>query len=419
MFEEPAASPLAVLVGDVEFFSTGRRDLVPFSGVCHVAYLPGRAPGGGAPRVLGLSKAARVVEAQARRLQTPQSLADGVARALGALPGLAPRGALAVVQAVAVAPGPSRASSSAVGAWGCYKEPGAEELAEVRGLLRLRGVDLGALAAGRRLPEAAAAEPASPPLPLPLPPQLPQALPTPSRGGRDLAAVERAAVSLARGVGWEEPGAVVDTAARGYARWMWDFTRGGAGGGEGRGEEGPAPTMLGRELGPGRAGFCVDFASLCEHHLLPFHGRMYVACVGVGVGASAPTLPAAAGGEVRAAVWRFSHRLQLQERLTQQVAEALMGALGAATAGGGGVLVVSSAQHHCMRSRGVQKSGSVTVAISRLGSALLDGELCEELLAGVPDLAVREAWDRPSPMLPPPSHDEWHGHGHGHENGHA
>ena len=103
----------------------------------------------------------------------------------------------------------------------------------------------------------------------------------------------------------------------------------------GRGEEGSAPAMLGRELGPGRAGFCVDFASLCEHHLLPFHGRMYVACVGVGVGASAPTLPAAAGGEVRAAVWRFSHRLQLQERLTQQVAEALMGALGAATAGGG------------------------------------------------------------------------------------
>ena len=76
-----------------------------------------------------------------------------------------------------------------------------------------------------------------------------------------------------------------------------------------------------------------------------------------------------------------------------------------------------------MRSRGVQKSGSVTVAISRLGSALLDGELCEELLAGVPDLAVREAWDRPSPLLPPLSHDEWHGHGHGHghghENGHA
>ena len=48
VFEEPAASPSAVLVGDVEFFSTGRRDLVPFSGVCHVAYLPGRAPGGGA-----------------------------------------------------------------------------------------------------------------------------------------------------------------------------------------------------------------------------------------------------------------------------------------------------------------------------------------------------------------------------------
>ena len=133
----------------------------------------------------------------------------------------------------------------------------------------------------------------------------------------------------------------------------------------------------------------------------------------------APVLPAATGVEVRAAVWRFSHRLQLQERLTQQVAEALMGALGAATAGGGGVLVVSSAQHHCMRSRGVQKSGSVTVAISRLGSALLDGELCEGLLAEVPDLAVREAWDRPSPLLPPPTHDEWHGHGHGNGFGHG
>ena len=69
-------------------------------------------------------------------------------------------------------------------------------------------------------------------------------------------------------------------------------------------------------LGPGRAGFCVDFASLCEHHLLPFHGRMYVVCLSGGGGASAPVLPAATGVEVRAAVWRFSHRLQLQERLT-------------------------------------------------------------------------------------------------------
>ena len=167
------------------------------------------------------------------------------------------------------------------------------------------------------------------------------------------------------------------------------------------------PLTLGRELGPGRESFSLDFASLCEHHLLPFHGRIYVVCVAEGV---SPGSLAAAGAQVRAAVWRFSHRLQLQERLTQQVAEALIGALGAA----GGILVVSSAQHHCMRSRGVQKPGSVTVSIARLGSVLLDRELCQGLLGEVPDLAVHEAWDSPTPLLPPPRHDELHGHDHVH-----
>jgi len=429
VFEEPSASPCAVLVSDIEFFSTRRADLVPFSGVCHVVYLPSAGPGG-APRVLGLSKAARVVEVHARRLQTPKNLADDVAEALGGLLELAPRGALAVVQAASVGPASSRETWTAVGACGCYEEEG-WELEEAEGLLSLQGVDL------RGLRGSAAVGPASPPPPV----ECVQREKPPE--GRGFAAVERAACALARSVGWGESDEVLVTAARGYARWMWEFTRGRedededsallgvpdpdparCSEGEGRGRFSPtgavaavsAPVSFGNGLGSGREGFCEDFASLCEHHLLPFHGRIYVACV---AGGPASGSLAAASGQVRATIWRFSHRLQLQERLTQQVAEALLHALGA----GAGVLVVASAQHHCMRSRGVQKTGSSTITIARLGSVLQEGQLFQELMNQVPDLAIREAWNSPSPLLPsrPCGHALGHGHGHGdrHEHRHA
>lgn len=92
----------------------------------------------------------------------------------------------------------------------------------------------------------------------------------------------------------------------------------------------------------------IDFASICEHHLMPFIGRAHVAylpsdCV-VGLSKLARTVDA------------FARRPQVQERLTSQIADALMANLNAR-----GALVVIESEHFCMKIRGVSKPNSVMV----------------------------------------------------------
>ncbi|MHC5055646.1 MAG: GTP cyclohydrolase I FolE [Planctomycetota bacterium] len=91
----------------------------------------------------------------------------------------------------------------------------------------------------------------------------------------------------------------------------------------------------------------IPLYSLCEHHLLPFVGRAHVAYVPKGkmVGLS----------KIARVVECYARRLQVQERLTTQVADALMKALSPK-----GVLVVVEAEHLCMTMRGVEKPGAVT-----------------------------------------------------------
>ncbi|MEM7274043.1 MAG: GTP cyclohydrolase I FolE [Actinomycetota bacterium] len=93
----------------------------------------------------------------------------------------------------------------------------------------------------------------------------------------------------------------------------------------------------------------IPFSSMCEHHMLPFIGRAHVAYL-PGPGGKVCGL-----SKLARVVDGFAHRLQVQERLTGQVADALVERLGAA-----GVLVVIEAEHLCMSMRGVQKPGSMT-----------------------------------------------------------
>ncbi len=98
----------------------------------------------------------------------------------------------------------------------------------------------------------------------------------------------------------------------------------------------------------------IDFASMCEHHMLPFMGKAHVAYIPNGkvVGLS----------KLARVVDTFARRLQVQERLTNQVAEALQTALNPV-----GVAVVMEATHLCMVVRGVQKPNAVTVTSAMLG----------------------------------------------------
>ncbi|MDH7515047.1 MAG: GTP cyclohydrolase I FolE [Bacteroidota bacterium] len=98
----------------------------------------------------------------------------------------------------------------------------------------------------------------------------------------------------------------------------------------------------------------IDFYSLCEHHLLPFFGKCHVAYIPDGkiVGLS----------KIPRIVDLFARRLQVQERMTQQIAEALQDALNPL-----GVAVVCEARHMCMMMRGVQKQNSVMTTSTMLG----------------------------------------------------
>jgi GTP cyclohydrolase IA len=99
----------------------------------------------------------------------------------------------------------------------------------------------------------------------------------------------------------------------------------------------------------------IEFYSMCEHHMLPFFGKMHVAYVAKNkvLGLS----------KISRIVDVFARRLQIQERLTQQVARSLQEMLEPH-----GVGVICEASHFCMMMRGVEKQGSSTVTSTMLGS---------------------------------------------------
>jgi len=112
----------------------------------------------------------------------------------------------------------------------------------------------------------------------------------------------------------------------------------------------------------------IDFFSLCEHHLIPFFGKCHVAYIPDGkiVGLS----------KIPRLVDALSHRLQVQERLTTQIAEALKTHLQPK-----GVAVVMEAQHLCTMMRGVQKQNTRMVTSSMLGTFRTDPKTRMEFLS--------------------------------------
>lgn len=98
----------------------------------------------------------------------------------------------------------------------------------------------------------------------------------------------------------------------------------------------------------------IDFFSMCEHHLLPFFGRCHVGYL--------PNRKVVGLSKIPRVVDAFSRRLQVQERLTVQIAETLQSKLDAH-----GVAVVMEARHLCMMMRGVEKQNTLAVTSEMLG----------------------------------------------------
>lgn len=112
----------------------------------------------------------------------------------------------------------------------------------------------------------------------------------------------------------------------------------------------------------------IELFSLCEHHLLPFFGKCHVAYI--------PTKKVIGLSKVPRLVDLFARRLQLQERLTNQIAQVLMEKINPL-----GVGVIIEAQHLCMVMRGVQKQNSVAITSAMLGVFRKNQQTREEFLS--------------------------------------
>lgn len=99
----------------------------------------------------------------------------------------------------------------------------------------------------------------------------------------------------------------------------------------------------------------IDFYSLCEHHMLPFSGKVHVAYI--------PNGYITGLSKIARVVDIFSHRLQVQERMTLQIKECIQSTLNPL-----GVMVVVEAQHMCMQMRGVEKRNSITTTSDFTGA---------------------------------------------------
>ena len=118
----------------------------------------------------------------------------------------------------------------------------------------------------------------------------------------------------------------------------------------------------------------IEFYSLCEHHLLPFFGNVHIAYI--------PNGEITGLSKLARIVNSFSHRLQVQERMTEQIAHCIQEALHPQ-----GVMVVVEGRHLCMQMRGVGKQGAYTTTMHHIG-AFEQAELRQEFLS---QLKLKEA----------------------------
>ena len=111
----------------------------------------------------------------------------------------------------------------------------------------------------------------------------------------------------------------------------------------------------------------IQFYSLCEHHMLPFYGKAHVAYI--------PNGYITGLSKIARVVDVFSHRLQVQERMTTQIKECIQNALNPL-----GVMVVIEAKHMCMQMRGVEKQNSITTTCD-ISGAFNQSKTREEFLS--------------------------------------
>ena len=130
----------------------------------------------------------------------------------------------------------------------------------------------------------------------------------------------------------------------------------------------------------------IDFYSMCEHHLLPFFGRCHIAYIPQGKVIGLSKIPRL--------VEVFARRLQIQERMTSQIADTILEKIDPL-----GVGVVIEATHLCMAMRGVEKQNSFAITSAMLGNFHQDARTRMEFLELIkrPDLQARASQCQTTP----------------------
>lgn len=358
-----------VIVRDLDLFSYCESCLLPFQVKCHVGYVPSGL------RVVGLSKLSRVADVFAKRLQDPQRLANEVCSALHH--GIKPAGVAVILQCLHIH-FPNLESAfldSNHQGWvkvlvssgsGVFENDNAEMWGDFLSLLKFKGIN--AEKARRRDSSNQCWCPS----------QSSSSEKTSSNNGAANPGMVTAVTSILRSLG-EDPlrKELLATPCR-FVKWLMNFQNnnlemklngfvcGGMDLLKPNGEVNPSEKQIHSELN-------LSFWSQCEHHLLPFHGVVHVGyfCT-EGLNPIGKSL-------LHSIVHFYGCKLQVQERLTRQIAETVSSLLG------GDVIVVVEANHTCMISRGIEKIGSSTATIAVLGRFSTDPAARAMFLQSIPN----------------------------------
>ncbi|KAK4440988.1 GTP cyclohydrolase 1 [Sesamum alatum] len=351
-----------VIVRDLDLFSSCESCLLPFQVKCHVGYVPS------GHKVVGLSKLSRVAEVFAKRLQEPQRLAYEICAALQH--GIRPTGVAVILQCshIHFPNFESALFDPNHKGWvkmlvrsgsGVFENEKADIWTDFLSLLRFQGINIEDVSSrgsndkswcpSHTFCRAAASDSAM------------------------LGAVASILCSLGEDPSRKE---LVETPAR-FVKWLMNFKNSNldlklngfvrskrdslTSNGDFINEE-----HLCSELN-------LSFWSQCEHHLLPFHGVVHIGYYGSnGFSPVGKSL-------LQSIVHFYGFKLQVQERLTRQIAETVSSFLGE------DIIVVVEASHSCMISRGIEKFGSSTATIAVLGRFSTDPSARAKFLQIIPN----------------------------------
>lgn len=344
-----------VAVRDINLFSYCESCLLPFRLVCHVGYVPS------GQRVVGLSKLARVADVFSKRLQSPQRLAHEICSALQT--SINPGGVAVVLQCwhiqMVSAEEPLKSSQS----WssvhvrstsGVFDVEKSDLLEDFLTLLKFQGMR----SSSSNHMNGRVTKPWCPMLSSTLG-LSPCSAPT----------MIRAVTSIISSIG-EDPNRneLVGTPLR-FVQWLMQFKKSSLGinlngminnQNDKCFDSDPVLDMF-SELN-------IPFCAQCEHHLLPFHGVVHIGYYRSKIQDATMSFGCYDQRLMKLIVQFYGSKLQVQERLTRQIAETVFGIYNK------GVMVVVEADHVCMISRGVEKLGSNTATVATLGIFLVDSD---------------------------------------------